>query len=93
MYSEYVEKTDDRNNLGHTCWACFFAMGGSNKNYLNLKLLVFIPEMEISELNSLYSLSLSCYIIQDVYNGAQLGLEFCLLIKTKPYYSKKNYVQ
>lgn len=32
---------------------CFPDMGGFNKKYLKLNLLVFIPEMEISELNSL----------------------------------------
>lgn len=56
IYSSYVENTDDRNNLGHTCWMYFLAMGGSNKKYLNMNLLVFIPEMEISELNRLYFL-------------------------------------
>lgn len=64
-------------------------MVGSNKNYLNMNLLVFIPEMEISKLNSMYN-SLILYIARCVY-GAQLGLEFSLLINTKLLFQEKIY--
>lgn len=47
--------------------------------------------MEISKLNSLYN-SLILYIARCVY-GAELGLEFSLLINTKLYYYKRKYIQ
>jgi len=62
-------------------------MGGSNKNYLNLKLLVFIPEVEILELNSLYPLSLMqrknmCNSIKEKYTMKIRGLLMKKINKT-----------
>lgn len=53
-------------------------MGVSNKKYLNLNLLVFIPEMEISELNSLYSLPHVIYIARYVKWGMAWTRIFCI---------------